>query len=138
MGLEALSTAEVANLEVGLALGVEAALRVDEDIVGLEVSVGDALAVQVGKSLEELVGHFLDGEVPLGHLDLKQLLQLVLGNLLPQAGLLTAEDVDDLLARLVVVATEALRHVVKHDVQILAMFVPKHRNSELASCLINR
>lgn len=60
MGFQLLCAAEVANFERRLLLMVEDSFGVDEDVVGLDVTVRNAPAMQHGEALEELVSELLN------------------------------------------------------------------------------
>lgn len=63
MRLELLGAAKITDFEGRFADWAKQAFWVDEDVVGLDVSVRDSLRVEMGKSLEELVHHLFDLQV---------------------------------------------------------------------------
>ena len=55
---ELLRTAEVTDLQARLPI-IVLSLSIDEDVVGFDISVGDAFTVEVSQSFEELVAKLL-------------------------------------------------------------------------------
>ena len=103
---ELLCTAEVADLEAGLP-AIVLPFSVDQDVVRLDVPVGDAFTVEVVEPLEELVSHLLDSLEPSGVLYASRSWRLLVFGA-------------DTLPRVDVIFAEIAWHKVADKIQILA------------------
>ena len=113
MIIELFRAAEVAYFQRWQLLHVQDALSVDKDVVRLDVSVRDPLAMQKGQALEELVAELANNPDAF--------------KLLGRLGLL--RYLIEFLATDEIVSTQTGRHVVAHKIQVFALLTPSPKSS---------
>lgn len=110
--VELLRAAEVADFQGRLFVGTEDSIGIYKDVVGLDIPVSDAHAVEESQSFEELEADLFEHGLAL------RLLQLDLGLVCEGCNLLPAGQVE---------AAHAAGHVVADQVQVLALLTPTQR-----------